>query len=72
MQWSWVSGELGVSIVMSKTFGANSTRNCVHVSQRRRVQLPIINKCKLLLDFIVHRQQHLHCLWQHSSLFNEV
>jgi hypothetical protein len=26
----------------------------------------------LLFDLLVHQQQHLHWLWQHSSLFDEI
>jgi hypothetical protein len=32
----------------------------------------LLNKCKLLFDLVVHQQQHLHCFWQHSSLFGKV
>ena len=31
-----------------------------------------LNKCRLLFDLVVHQQQHLHCLWQHSNSFGEV
>jgi hypothetical protein len=80
-----LSSELGVSIVKSKTVGANFTGRppfwvigtevhktalmCVNAVESK---YQLLNKCKPLLDLVVHHLQHLHCFWQHSSLFEEV
>jgi hypothetical protein len=65
-----------VSIVKLKTFDANFTGSppfradgteaykttlmCVN-SIKSKYQL--LNKCKLLFDFVVHQRQHLHCFY---------
>jgi hypothetical protein len=80
-----LSGELGVSIVKSKTFAANVTRSlpfwadgteahktallCVDVVESK---YQLLNKCKLVFDLIVPQQQHLHHFCQHSSSFGKV
>jgi hypothetical protein len=77
--------QLGVSIVKTKTFGANFTRSLpfwADGTDMHKIALmciddveskyQVLNKCKLLFDLAVRQQQHLHCLWLHSSLFNLV
>jgi hypothetical protein len=80
-----LSSKLGVYIVKLKTFGANFNGNlpfwvdgtkahktalmCIDVVESK---YQLLNKCKLLFDLVVHQQQQIHCLWQHSSLFGEV
>ena len=68
-----------MSIVKSKTFGANfigsppiwadgtevhkTALMCVDTVESK---YQLLNKCKLLFDLVVHQQQHLHCFGQHS------
>jgi len=80
-----LSGELGVSIIKLKSFGANfsgslpfwvdgtkthkTTLMCVDDA---KFKYQLLNKCKLLFDSVIHQQQHLNCFKQHSNLFGEV
>jgi hypothetical protein len=79
------SNELGVCIVKSNTFGANFTRSLpfwVDVTKAHKTafmcvdavksKYQLLNKYKLLFDLVVHQQQHLHCICQHSNSFNKV
>jgi hypothetical protein len=70
-----LSGELGVSIVKSNSFGASFTGRPppfwadgteAHKTTLMCVDVveskyQLLNKCKLLFDLVVHQQQHLHC-----------
>ena len=74
-----------MSIVKSKTFGANfivilpfwadgtkvhkTALMCVDAVESK---YQLLDKCKPLFHLVVHQQQHLHCLWQHSSSFGKV
>ena len=74
-----------MSIVKLESFGANFTGSppfwadgtevhettlmCINAVESK---YQMLNKCRLLYDLVVHQQQQLHCLWQHSSLFGEV
>jgi hypothetical protein len=74
-----------VSRIKAETFGAHFTESppfwadgtkahktmlmCVDAVESK---YQLLNKCKLLFDLIVHRQQHLHCFKQRSSSFGEV
>jgi hypothetical protein len=80
-----LSGELGVSIVKSKTFGANCTASppfwadgteehktaliCIDTVESK---YRLLNKCKVLFDLVVHQQQHLYCFWKQYSSFGKV
>ena len=65
-----------MSIVKLKTFDANFTGSppfwangtkahkttlmCVDAVESK---YQLLNKCKMLFDLVVHRQQHLHCFY---------
>ena len=65
----------GINSTKSPSFWADGTKGhktalmCIDAVKSK---YQLLNKCKLLFDLIVHQQQHLHCFWQHSSLFGEV
>ena len=60
---------IGANFIGSPPFWADGTKvlktvlMCVDVVESKD---QLLNKCKLLFDLVVHQQQHLHCLWQHS------
>ena len=74
-----------MSIVKLKTFGANfigslpfwmddteahkTALMCVDAVESKS---QLLNKRELLFDLVVHQQQRLHYLWQHSNMFAEV
>jgi hypothetical protein len=71
-----------VSVVKSKTFGANFTGSppiwadgteahktalmCINAVESK---YQLLNKCKPIFDLVVHQQQYLNCFWQHSNPF---
>ena len=74
-----------MSIVKSKTFGANFTGSppfWADGTEAHKIALMYVdaveskyqslNKRRMLFDMIFHQQQHLHCFLQHSSSFGEV
>jgi hypothetical protein len=74
-----------VSIVKSKTFCANfigsppfwadsteAHKTALMCVDAVKFKYQLLNTCKLLFDLVVHQQQHLHCLWQHSGSFDKV
>ena len=66
---------LGTNITGSPPFWVDGTKAhkavlmCVDTVESK---YQLLNKCKLLFDLVVHHEQHLHCLWQHSNLFGVV
>ena len=69
------SKTFGASFIGSPPFRADGTE--VHKTKLMYVgvvefKYPLLNKCKLLFDLVVHQQQHSQCSRQHSSSFGEV